>query len=193
MADAFYDDVPALANQISNDIDQIEKSLGFIKDVLQNFLISFSNTDATVAYPANMELDSSPGSNTTAYGITFQDTCGDAAGHSFGQLVYRKSDSKLWLADADSLYSMPVVAMAIATIAQNATGRYLAFGFARNDAWNWTVADGSAASGLIYASATAGASTQTAPSGSGDQVQVIGTAWTADIMLFNPAPVLVEI
>lgn len=35
MADQFYDDIPARANNIGTDIDQIEYSLGWIKDFLQ--------------------------------------------------------------------------------------------------------------------------------------------------------------
>lgn len=47
MADQFYDDIPALANTIANDIDQIEKTLGFIKDKFQSLFPNWSNTDAT--------------------------------------------------------------------------------------------------------------------------------------------------
>jgi hypothetical protein len=105
----------------------------------------------------------------------------------FGNVVYRKSDSKLWKADADASTTMPVIGMAIASINSDASGFFLQHGFARDDTWNWTVG------GLIYASTTAGGLTQTAPSGSGDQVQVVGVAWTADIMLFSPSMVLVEV
>jgi hypothetical protein len=185
MADQFYDDVPALANQISNDIDQIEKSLGFLKDVFQNFVITWSDTDASTAYPVDIEMETAPSADTTAYGVKFQDTAGESL--AFGNLVYRKSDSKLWKTDADASTTMPGIAMAIASINADASGFFIQQGFVRDDSWNWTVG------GLIYASTTAGAITQTAPTGSGDQVQVIGVAWTADIMLFNPSMVLVEV
>ena len=67
-------------------------------------------------------------------------------------------------------------------------------GVVRNDTWNWTIGPG--VSGLIYASVTATTGntlSQTAPSATGDQVQVVGHAISADIMMFNPSPVMVEI
>jgi len=185
MADQFYDDIPAVANQISNDIDQTEKTLGFIKDVLQNFLISFSNTDATVAFPVDVEVDESPGSDHTAYGIKAQLTAGENL--AFGDFCYLKSDGKMWKSDADAEATMPCTALAIATISADATGYFLLIGVARDDTWNWTVG------AKLYASTTAGAVTETAPSGSGDQVQVIGIATNADRILFNPSLVLVEV
>ena len=189
MADQFYDDIPALVNTISNDIDRIEKSLGFIKDVFQNFLISFSNSDATVAFPANMELDESPGADHTAFGVKVQLTAGEAV--AFGDVCYLKSDGKLWIVDADAAASMPGIAMAVATIAQDATGYFLLHGFARDDSFPvWVVGD------LIYATVTATSGntlSKTAPSGSGDQVQVVGVATHIDRMYFKPSLVLVEV
>ena len=188
MADQFYDDIPAVANQISNDIDQIEKTLGYIKDVFQNFLISFSNTDATGAFPINMELDESPGSDHVAYGIKVQLTAGENV--AFGDVCYLKSDGKLWIIDADASTSMPGIAMAAASVSADASGYFLLLGFARDDTWAWTVG------GLIYGSCTGttgNSLTQTAPSGSGDQVQVIGVATHADRMYFKPSLVLVEV
>jgi hypothetical protein len=61
------------------------------------------------------------------------------------------------------------------------------YGWARDDSWSFTTG------GLVYASITAGALTQTAPSGTGDQVQVVGVAYHADKIQFSPAPVLVEV
>jgi len=189
MADQFYDDIPALANQITNDIDQIEKSLGFIKDVLQNFLVSFSNTDATVAFPVNMELDPTPGSDTLSYGIKAQLVAGENV--AFNDFCYMKSDGKLWKADGDAASTMPVVAMADATILADATGYFLLFGVARDDSWAWTVG------ATLYADeatgGTAGDLTETAPAGTGDQVQAVAIASHADRIIFNPSPVLVQI
>ena len=90
---------------------------------------------------------------------------------------------------------MPGLYMALGTIAAAASGEWLITGVVRGDAeWNWTIGPGTA--GLIYATVTATTGntlSQTAPVGSGDQVQIIGTALSADIMMFNPNPVLVEI
>jgi hypothetical protein len=55
MADQFYDDVPSSSNSMSDDISQTEKTLGFIKDVFQNFVNSWSDTDASNITPANFK------------------------------------------------------------------------------------------------------------------------------------------
>lgn len=105
----------------------------------------------------------------------------------FGNLLYQKSDGKWWLADADQASTMPGVRMALEAKSADQTCSMLVMGRVRNDAWSWTVG------GLIYASTTSGALTQTQPSGTGDQVQVVGVAYHADKMLFQPSPVLVEV
>lgn len=124
-------------------------------------------------------------SDHTWSGITATLTAGENL--TIGEIVYAKSDSKMWKGDADAAATMPVIAVATGTINADATGEFLLFGFFRDDTWNWTVG------GLLYCDTTAGALTQTAPSGSGDQVQVVGVAITADIIYFNPSLELVEI
>lgn len=104
-----------------------------------------------------------------------------------GDAVYMKSDGKAWKADADGTATMPVMALAAETIAADAAGKFLLSGFLYLAAWDWTIG------GIIYASVTPGALSQTAPVGSGDQVQVVGVAITADIIHFNPSFELVEI
>jgi len=47
MADTFTDDAPAIANQISADLESIETSLGFLKDCFQAICSDWSDTDAT--------------------------------------------------------------------------------------------------------------------------------------------------
>jgi len=119
-------------------------------------------------------------------GITAVLTAGTAL--TIGQAVYCGGDSKMELADADAAASMPVIALATGTIAENDTGEFLLHGFFRDDSWTWTIG------GLLYPSLTPGALTQdvsgyTTP----DQVQVVGIAITATIILFNPSYELVEI
>lgn len=118
-------------------------------------------------------------------GITAVMTAGENL--AIGDAVYAKSDGKMWKADADAAGTMPVVALATASISADATGEFLLLGFMRDDTWNWTLG------GLLYGHTTPGNPTQTRPSGAGDQVQVIGIAITADILLFNPSYELVEI
>lgn len=96
-------------------------------------------------------------------------------------LVYMKSDEKFWKADADAAITSLGVALAAEAISADATGTLLKYGYYRDDDWNWTVG------GKLYLSTTAGEFTQTPPSGSGDQVQVLGYAVSADIIFFNPS------
>ena len=116
-------------------------------------------------------------------------TCDGTAGEVLAQfdVCYLKNDGKYWKADADAAATMPVIAIATAAIGADASGVFLLMGFVRKDAWVWTIG------GLLYASTDPGALTQTAPAGTGDQVQVVGVALTADIILFCPSLVLAEV
>lgn len=120
-------------------------------------------------------------------------TCDGTAGEALAQfdVCYLKSDGKFWKADADAAATMPVIAIATAAISAEASGVFLLMGFVRKDAWTWTIG------GFLYADegtgGTVGGMTQTAPSGSGDQVQKVGIALTADIIYFNPDLTIVEI
>jgi hypothetical protein len=84
---------------------------------------------------------------------------------------------------------MPGIILATAAASADATFTALSHGFYRNDTlYNWTVG------GILYASAaTAGLLTQTAPSTSGNQVQVVGYAYTADIVYFSPSLTMVGV
>ena len=86
-------------------------------------------------------------------------------------------------ADTNADTSMPCMAIALGT---TGTIDVLLSGIITDTGWSWTVG------GIIYVN-TAGTMTQTAPSGAGDQVQVIGIALSATTIYFNPSPVLVEI
>lgn len=107
---------------------------------------------------------------------------------TFGQAVYVGADSKMEKALANAVATMPCIAVAVATIAEDAEGEFLIHGLIRDDTWDLTP------NGLVYIDKTvAGLLTQTIPAASGDQVQVVAVALTADIMLFNPGYELVEI
>ena len=168
---------------------------GFSTDTYQTYIgdgvnnhelaqVTLSQTLTTKKY----QLSDALGTDHTAEGTIINDTAGENL--VFGDLVYQNSDGKWWKSDADATTTMPATAMAIATIAADAAGELLLQGTARDDSWSWTVG---AEPGMIYASTTAGELTQTAPSGIGDQVQVIATSITATIISFNPSSVLVEI
>ncbi len=102
----------------------------------------------------------------------------DSNATGFGAALYMAADGNFDEADADAAATMPCRAIAL----ESGVGskKVLLQGFVRNNAWNWTPGQG------LFISTTTGALTQTAPSGTGDQVQKIGFAWTGDIVYFVP-------
>ena len=123
-------------------------------------------------------------SGITAYFETGEDMVRGAVAY------FKASDSKMWQVDADAAGTMPVVAMAAEDIdiSTEATGLFLLQGFC-HDAGSfptWTIG------GKIYASTTPGVPTQTAPSGDGDFVQVLGWAVSGDAVYFNPSEDVIE-
>ena len=104
------------------------------------------------------------------------------------QAVYVGGDSKMEKAIATGTSTMPAIALATGTISEDASGDFLLQGFFRDNTWTWSIG------GSLYISKdTAGDLTQTKPSGSGEQVQAVGVAITADIIHFNPSYALVAI
>lgn len=93
--------------------------------------------------------------------------------------VYLNGSSQWALADANGTNTFPARGLAVATVSTGNATTVLIRGTVRNDAWNWTPG------GTIYLSTTAGGLTQTAPSGSGDKIQAVGFALTADIAFFD--------
>jgi len=140
-------------------------------------------------FPGSFMVEDSSINDHSYSGIPVRMTAGENL--VFGNSLFQHTDGKLWLSDADSAVSMPVIAIALESITANSEGKVLLHGFLRDDTWNWTL--GGTSSGLIFADTTAGSITQTPPSGSEDQVQVVGVATHADRMFFNPNYTLVEI
>lgn len=95
--------------------------------------------------------------------------------------VYINSSSQLALADANGSSTYPAVGLVTATVSTGVATSVVLQGIVRNDGWSWT------AGGNIYLSTTAGALTQTAPSTTGDKVQVIGKAISATTIRLNPS------
>jgi hypothetical protein len=126
-----------------------------------------------------------PSADLTATGVLGSVTPGETV--AFGQLGYLKSDGKYWLADADAASTMPGVVLFLEAKDADAACKALFVGWARNDAWSWTVG------GMVFASTDSGGLTQAQPAGSGDQVQAVGVAYHADKIFFNPSLVTVEI
>jgi len=103
------------------------------------------------------------------------------------QLVYVGADGKMERAARDSAATIPVIAITTETIAEDAVGEFLLQGYFRYDTW-----DGFTPGAILYCG-LAGNVSETRPSASGDQVQVIGVAITSKIIYFNPSLVLEEI
>jgi hypothetical protein len=102
-------------------------------------------------------------------------------------LLYLKSDGKWWKADADAAATMPGQRLALESKNADETCLTLRMGRVRDDDWNWTIGD------VIYASTTGGALTPTGPSGTTDIVQIVGRAYHADKIFFDPDQTTIEI
>jgi hypothetical protein len=122
----------------------------------------------------------------------FGETCTAAAGETFAQwqVGFRSIEGNFWKANATDTTGVPCVVMATAAINDGASGRFLKRGWVRNDSWNWTVGG---MDGLIYLDTTDGAITQTVPSTLGNKVQIVGWAYTSDIMYFDPDLLVYEV
>jgi len=100
-------------------------------------------------------------------------------------LVYLGSSSKWLLTDADAASTAGgVLAICLDGGADtDPTTVALSGSFVRDDTWNWTPG-----ATLYVDTATPGAITATAPSGTDDVIRVVGFAVTADVIYFNPSP-----
>ena len=144
--------------------------------------------NVTLADAKSVIFDAAPASDHNAAGLIASMTAG--ATLAFGDAVYQKSDGEMHLGDADAASTAGVVALAVASGSDGAASNFMFYGFARDDTWNWTVG------GLIYLSTTGTSGntlTQTAPSGSGDIVQILGVATHADRIFFNPSLTYAEV
>lgn len=108
----------------------------------------------------------------------------DDASAVFGSPLYCASDFNYDRTDADAAATMPCVCLAL----ESGSGSKLVLmeGQICDTSWNWSA-------GAMFVSTTTGELTQTAPSGSGDQVQIVGFALSADTIYFQPNSTVVEI
>ena len=119
------------------------------------------------------QLAAEPGTDDTYQG---QVITGRNAGATIAQwdAVYLGSGGTWLLADANGSSTYPARGLAVAAYSSGNAAVVLDNGVARNDAWNWTIG------GDVYLSGTPGGLTQAAPSTTGDKVQKIGYALSAD-------------
>lgn len=135
----------------------------------------------------NIKVISALTANNTWSGVSGVLTAGEVL--ALGNAVYLKgADSRTWKALATGTGTMPGIALATCATEAGTAYEFLLLGFMRHDAWSWSPG------GLFYVDrTTAGGLTQTAPTTTGDQVQVLGVAITADIIYLCPSLELVEI
>lgn len=125
-----------------------------------------------------------PASDDTYEGESSNDL---AAGYTTTQwdLVYLASADSRWeLADADAAATSGQVLLALAAQGSITDGNALTVvfrGIVRNDGWTWTTPGAP-----LYVSTTAGAMTETAPSGTDDVVRVVGYVLSDDAIYFCP-------
>lgn len=131
-------------------------------------------------------LDGIPDSDHSAVGDTTNTfNAGETIAEVFS--VYMGSDGKWYKTDADvaaSSTSMLGIHLYNGSSVSADAPLLVALpgSFVRDDSFNWTPG------ATIYLSTSAGAWTDTAPSGTDDVIRVVGHAVTADVVLFNPSP-----
>jgi len=114
--------------------------------------------------------------NNTYTGKVMSVTVDDASA-AFGNALYCASDFHYERCDADAAATMPCRALAL----ESGSGlkKVLLEGQICNTSWNWTT-------GPIYVSTSTGGLGQIPPNGSGDCVQKVGWALSADTLYFRP-------
>lgn len=121
-------------------------------------------------------------------GLTAQFNANENQG--FGDAVFINGTNEAQLGDASVSGTTYCIGMCTGTVTTGNTGTYLLHGFARNDAWNWTPGRPIF---LSLTGTTTNTLTQTKPSASGEVVQLLAFAVTADVLYWNPQLVQVEI
>lgn len=149
--------------------------------------VTFNNINATgkISLSTQLDVETVIDTNYEYSGETATIKAGDNL--AAGNFVYINATGYLLKADADAAVSMPCFGMALDTASPGAQCLILIRGWVFNS--GWTLAEGDS----VYVSTTAGTLTTTAPSGSGDQVQVIGIGLSEDLMYFNPDYTVLEI
>jgi hypothetical protein len=153
---------------IGNVVEDTSPELGGDLD-MNNKYIAFtaapSNDETGSGFTAIMTVD------TNSYGVA--------------SALCMAADGNFDEANCSGVATMPCTALALET--GTGSKKVMLQGFIRDDTWSWTPG------GLIYVSSTAGTLTQTLPSTTGHQVQIVGFATHADRMYFNPSYTIGEV
>jgi hypothetical protein len=125
--------------------------------------------------------------NNSTYGTYVLGQAGENL--NFGDVVYLDNDNKYKKTNCNSTTTMYAVAITAEDIAQNKAGYFLIDGYIKCGAFPlFTVGSKKP----IYTGWTLGDVTQTKPSTSGDQIQIIGYALASQIMRFDPVSIMME-
>jgi hypothetical protein len=113
------------------------------------------------------------------------------AGETIGiaqSIYFNGANARYYLADADAETTIGngTVAIAVSNATSGNTFLRMTEGFLYFSTWTWT------ASSIIYISTTSGGLTETAPSGSGDQILRMGFAWNATTIEFKVSNIYLE-
>jgi len=134
----------------------------------------------------NIYYDPTPTVDHTYNGEIINGTPGESV--VIGDVCYLKSDGKFWKIDADAeATTKGLCVMVTETISADGEGTFLLKGFIRDDTWTWTIG------AELFGSTTPGNPTETKPSATGDIVRLMGYAFSADVIYFNPDQTYIEI
>ena len=130
-----------------------------------------------------IKLVETPTTNQTASGLIVSMTYGESI--TIGDLLYFKSDGKVYQADANGTSTYPVMGLALVT-ASSGSNNVLLHGIYK-DTTKWTGGTNLTVGGVCYLSTTAGGTTQAQPGTINDVIQVVGVATAANVIYFNPS------
>lgn len=140
------------------------------------------NADSINLVGGNIAISKTLTTDDTCSGITLSGINGGETIAQWEVVYYSGADLEWMKADADAAGKFPAAGLAKAATTNGASASVLTQGFARNDAWTWTPG------AVLYLSDTPGAMTETPPATTGDCVQPVGFAVTADIVYVNFTP-----
>lgn len=149
---------------------------GDVEQALDQLAERVTDLEAGGAGDEHYDVDGTPAADDTYAGRAIT---GVNAGATIAQweAVLMGSGGEWLLADATDDSLAPCRGLAAAAGTDNNPMTVVTEGVIRNDAWNWTTLGAP-----IYLSTTAGGLTQTPPSATGEIVQPVGFAITADVM-----------
>lgn len=159
---------------VSGDIGMTSLDVTTIQANTASVTVGGTSDDVHIA------LDGAPDADDSYSGTTIR---GKNAGETTAQwdLVYFDTTDSEWkIADANVSGEWPAWGMGVAVGADGAELVILQKGVVRNDAWNWTVG-----AALYLDETTPGGMTEAAPSTTGDCIQPVGLALTADVVLID--------